>query len=71
MQNSIKKILFKKSSKYNKELNFLPNFVEQIQLPMYYNKQIKKFPIKLEKIICYCNYKYKEDFKIFLIETYE
>ena len=67
----IKKISFNKSSNYNQELNCLPNFVESIKLPKNYNKQIKKFPTKLKKIICYHNYKYKEDLKNFLIETYE
>ena len=38
----LKKIIFNKDSKYNKELNCLPKFVEQIQLPIHYNKQIKK-----------------------------
>ena len=40
-------------------------------LNMEYSKQIKKIPTRLKKIICHENYAYKEDFKNYLIETYE
>ena len=70
LPNSIKKITFDKDSKYNKELNCLPNFVELIELSWIYDRQIKKFPTQLKKIICWENYKYKKDFENFLIQTY-
>ena len=70
LPNSIIHLTFEKLSKYNNELNCLPNFVEQIELPVGYSKQIKKFPIQLKKIICSKNYKFLEDFKNYLIKTY-
>ena len=70
LPNSIKKITIDRDCQFNRELNCLPNFVEQIELPYAYAKQIKKFPTQLKKIICCQDYKYIEDFKNFLIETY-
>ena len=55
---------------YNREFQLLPNFVEIVQLPKYYSKQIKKIPKGFKKIICWKNYKYIDDFKNYLIETY-
>ena len=41
----------------------MPEFVEYIKLPNYYDKKIKKIPLNL-KIIKYSeNYKYKKDFE--------
>jgi len=39
--NSIKIISFNVNSKYDKELNNLPNFLEKLYLPIGYNKEIK------------------------------
>ena len=70
LPTSIKKIIFNKNSKYNKELNCLPKFVEQIQLSEYYNKQIKNLPSKLNKVICSSKYKYIKDFNNLEVQTY-
>ena len=70
LPTSIKKIIFNKNSNYNKELNCLPKFVEQIQLPKHYNKQIKNLPSKLNKVICLTKYKYIEDFNNLEVLTY-
>ena len=70
LPSSIKKIFFHKESKYNKELNCLPKFVEQIQLPKYYNKQIKKLPFQMKKIICHYKYIHIKDFNNCEIEIY-
>jgi hypothetical protein len=70
LPNSIEKITFNKYNQYDKELNCLPNFVNTIQLPRHYDKKIKKIPKDLQKIICAYNYKYIEDFKHFIVETY-
>jgi len=45
LPSSIKKISFDKESKYDKELNCLPNKLEILQLPKKYNLQIKKINI--------------------------
>ena len=66
----IKQIIFCKYSVYNKELNYLPKFVEQIQLPIQYNKQIKNLPSKLNKVICSNQYKYIKDFNNLNVLTY-
>ena len=71
LPTSIKKIIFDEWSKYNKELNCLPKFVESIQLPKNYDKQIKNLPSKLNKVICSTQYKYIEDFNNLEIETYK
>ena len=47
----IKEIQFYRYSNYNNELNCLPNSVELIILPEKYNKQIKKIPKNIKKII--------------------
>ena len=60
----LKKIIF------NKELNCLPKFVEQIQLPENYDKQIKNLPSGLKKIICSTQYKYIKDFNNLEVLTY-
>ena len=70
LPTSIKSILFNKLSKYNKELNCLPNFVELIQLPETYDKKILKIPKELKKIICYENYEFIKDFVNLDVETY-
>ena len=70
----LKEIIFNENSGYNKELNCLPKFVEQIQLPKKYDKQIKNLPRELKKVICSSQYKYKyidiEDFNNLEVETY-
>ena len=58
LPTSIIKLTFQKYCKYNKELNCLPNFIEQIQLNEEYDKQIKNIQKSLKKIICSSNYKY-------------
>ena len=49
-------------SNFDKELNCLPNSIENIQLPPNYNHQIINIPKKLKKITCGENYKYLEKF---------
>ena len=56
LPNSIKKLVFNKSSNFNKELNCLPNSVEYIELPEEYDKKILNIPISLKKISCWKNY---------------
>ena len=68
LPSTIKKIVFPICCRYNKELNCLPNFVELIQLPRYYDKKILKIPKELKKIICHENYKFIKDFDN--VETY-
>ena len=70
LPTSLKKIIFNKDSGYNKELNCLPKFVEQIQLPENYDKQIKNLPSKLNKVICLPQYKYIENFNNLEVLTY-
>jgi hypothetical protein len=70
LPNSIKKIIFNKQSKYNKELNCLPKFVEILQLPIYYNKRILKLPSAIKKIICSKKHKYIGDIYGCQIEIY-
>jgi len=41
LPNSIKIISINWFSKYDKELNNLPNFLEKLHLPIGYNKKIK------------------------------
>src|SRR3989338_6154296 len=43
LPNSIKKISFYYDSKYDKELNCLPEFVEYLKLNMHYGRKINKF----------------------------
>ena len=50
-------------SKYNEELNCLPEFVEYLKLNKKYDKKIKKFPLNLKTIKCNKQYKYINDFK--------
>ena len=63
LPNSIKKISFNNYSRYDKELNCLPEFVEYLELNKKYDKKISKFPLNLKTIKCYKNYKYINDFK--------
>jgi hypothetical protein len=56
LPQSIKKISFNYSN-YNKELNCLPS---NIELPLFYNKEIVKYPNKLKTIKCFNEYKYIE-----------
>ena len=63
LPNSIKKISFHPDSRYDKELNCLPEFVEYLELGKDYDKKISKFPLNLKTIKCYKNYKYINDFK--------
>ena len=63
LPNSIKKISFTKNSRYDKELNCLPEFVEYLELGKNYDKKISKFPLNLKTIKCYIYYKYIDDFK--------
>ena len=71
LSSSIKKlIIFNKN--YNHELNCLPNNLEYLQLPYYYDKEIKKYPKQLKTIKCYKYYKYIDKVKQngFEIKTY-
>ena len=63
LPNSIKKISFDCYSKYDKELNCLPESVEYLKLNIGYDKRIKKFPLNLKTIECHKIYKYIDDFK--------
>ena len=63
LPNSIKKISFNYYSRYDKELNCLPEFVEYLKLPLCYDKKINKFPLNLKTIKCYEDCKYINDFK--------
>ena len=54
---------FYHGSKFDKELNCLPEYVEYIKLPINYNKKIKKFPLNLKTIECDERYEYIDDFK--------
>ena len=59
---SIRKIIFDIDSKYDKELNCLPYFVEFLQLPKKYNKRILNLPKELKEIMCSKDYEYIDDF---------
>ena len=63
LPNSIKKISFYYDSRYNNELNCLPEFVEYLELGKDYDKKITKFPLNLKTIKCSKYYKYIDDFK--------
>ena len=63
LPNSIKKISFDCYSKYDKELNCLPESVEYLKLNISYDKRIKKFPLNLKTIKCNEIYIYIDDFK--------
>ena len=63
LPNSIKKISFHPDSRYDKELNCLPEFVEYLELSKYYDKKISKFSLNLKTIKCNKNYEYIDDFK--------
>ena len=58
LPSGIKIIKFRNESIYNRELNCLPNSVEEIVLPKIYSKCIEKIPSQLKKIICYEKYKF-------------
>lgn len=68
---SIRKIIFNRYSKYNRELNCLPNSVVFLQLPETYYKKISHLPSEL-KIIHYSKkYKYVKDFVDLIVINYE
>ena len=68
--SSIKKIIFSKNSKYNKELNCLSNRTEIPWLLFGYNFPIKNIPHKLKKLICSKNYPFKTNFVGVEVETH-
>lgn len=57
---------------YEHELNCLPNNLEYLELPKYYDKEIKNYPKQLKIIKCSKKYKYINEVKQkgFEIETY-
>ena len=65
----IKSIKFGKYSRYNLDLNCLPNSVEEIFLPSQYTKCIQKIPSQLKKICCYEKYPFANYFKKLGIEV--
>ena len=62
LPSSIKKLVIKNVD-YNHELNCLPNNIVYLELPFYYNKEIKKYPKQLKTIKCNKNYKYIDEVK--------
>jgi hypothetical protein len=70
LTNSIKKIIFDNNT-YNKHLNSLPDTIEYIKLPKYYNKKIHKIPVSLKIIKCRYNYEHLNNYdKNITIEIY-
>lgn len=63
LPTSLKKIIFDKRSRYNKELNNLPYSIEYLYLPHRYNKKIINIPNNLKIIYLNLNYNYINDFK--------
>lgn len=62
----LKKLIFNSGASifgiYNHELNMLPNSIEYLELPTYYKKQIKIFPLNLKTIVCHKEYKFRNYF---------
>jgi hypothetical protein len=56
LPNNIKKIIFNRDSRYDKDLNSLPDSVEFIRLPSTYTKKIKSVPKSLKCIECHHHY---------------
>ena len=70
--SSLNKLIIENEN-YVHELNCLPNNIEYLQLPYYYNKEIKKYPKQLKTIKCYKDYKYIDEVNQngLKIETYD
>ncbi len=71
LPTSIKKLIIDADSKYNADLNCLPNFIEELHLNRHYEKRILCIPQNLKKIRCYKSYQYIDDFAKCLVETYD
>ena len=71
LSSSIKKLIINNDD-YNHELNCLPNNIVCLELPLNYDKEIKKYPKELKTIKCHTFYKYINEVKQngFKIETY-
>ena len=66
LPNSIKIIKLKRRSfgnEHNKELNCLPESIEYLELPNYYNLKITKSYPNLKTIVCTKDYEYTDDFE--------
>ena len=70
LPTSIKKLVINEHSNYDKDLNCLPYYIEELQLNKSYNKRILKIPQNLKKIICHKNYLYKNDFIACVVKIY-
>jgi hypothetical protein len=67
LPSGIKKIVFYKYCKYNKELNCLPKSIEYIILNIDYDKKISNIPANFKTLECSKDYKFINDF----IDKYE
>ena len=70
LPTSIKKLVFDIHSLYEQDLNCLPDYIEELQLNMYYRQRILNIPSNLKKLICYELYPHKDDFSMCEVETY-
>ena len=70
LPNQLKKISIRNVNLYDKELNNLPESVELIELPIGYDKKLSKLPKNLKTIRCDRDYKFKNDFVGYNLQTY-
>ena len=68
LPTSLKKLVFDMGIHYDKDLNCLPDFMEELHLNKSYKKRIIHIPSNLKKLVCDKDYPYINDFSMCEIE---